>query len=154
MTITLNEIRNYRQGFQALLEEQPWIYLVIDHTTISRKFVVNALEKAQCDRIVEFKDAESALAALKELDGQPVFIVDLNLPGLSGAEMAQKLKAHPLLKRCPILLMTDDTRRHRILTALRSGADCVLAKPFDAAYLLERLAQVKALPIQWAPPES
>jgi two-component system, chemotaxis family, chemotaxis protein CheY len=56
-----------------------------------------------------------------------VVISDLNMPGLSGAELAQKIKAHPVLKTTPVFLATSNAYRDQANEAV----DQFVAKPFS-----------------------
>lgn len=64
-------------------------------------------------------------------------IIDWMLPGLSGLELCQQLRA----KDCalPILMLTAKDRREDKVMGLDAGADDYLIKPFDMEELLARL---------------
>jgi two-component system copper resistance phosphate regulon response regulator CusR len=67
-------------------------------------------------------------------------ILDVNLPGLSGLDLAEYIRSQQ--SRLPILMLTAlDTTADKLL-GFEAGADDYLAKPFD---FLELLARVKAL---------
>jgi len=64
-------------------------------------------------------------------------VIDWMLPGLSGPELCQRLRAQasPL----PVLMLTAKDRREDKVTGLDAGADDYLVKPFDMEELLARL---------------
>ena len=69
-----------------------------------------------------------------------VVILDVNLPGIDGFEVARRMRAEEV--RTPILMLTArDTVDDRI-TGLDTGADDYLVKPFDFG---ELFARVRAL---------
>lgn len=84
---------------------------------------------------------ESGEAALLLLDSLPsaaiaCVICDVMLPGLSGLQMVERLRAHPaLIKGAPILLLTALVTRDDMLNGLRAGADDYLVKPVDLSLL-------------------
>ncbi len=69
-----------------------------------------------------------------------VIILDLMLPGMSGMEICQKLRADHI--HTPILILTAKGQLEDKVDGLNSGADDYLAKPFAFE---ELLARVKAL---------
>lgn len=70
-----------------------------------------------------------------------VAIFDWLLPGLSGIELCQRLRAHqnPL----PVLMLTALGQAENRVTGLDAGADDYLVKPFVMAELLARLRSLQ-----------
>ena len=64
-------------------------------------------------------------------------IIDLGLPGISGIELIQKLRA--LQRPFPILILTARDAWQDKVEGLESGADDYLTKPFHAAELMARV---------------
>ncbi|MBK8793426.1 MAG: response regulator [Holophaga sp.] len=58
-------------------------------------------------------------------------LLDINLPGLSGFEVATKFRQHPDLKLTPIVALTAKTLKSDRETALVAGCDGFLPKPID-----------------------
>lgn len=80
--------------------------------------------------------------ALWQAESAPydVVILDLMLPGLSGVEILQRLRAGG--NRAPVLVLTARDGSADKISALNTGADDYLTKPFSFA---ELLARVRAL---------
>ena len=67
-----------------------------------------------------------------------LMILDINLPGMSGLQLLEQLRAkHDAL---PILFLTARDTPHQRATGLNMGADDYLIKPFDLDELLARCA--------------
>src|SRR5439155_26070399 len=62
--------------------------------------------------------------------------LDVEMPAITGAEVCRLLKADPLWRSVPIVLVSSHDRRD---DASRCGADLFLAKPVDEPTLLESL---------------
>lgn len=62
-----------------------------------------------------------------------VILLDLGLPDISGLDLLRKFKSQGLSSS--IIIITDDDNVETAVTAMRSGADDFLAKPFDAQRL-------------------
>ncbi len=58
-------------------------------------------------------------------------LLDINLPGLSGFEVAAKFRQHPELKSIPIVALTAKTLKSDRETALVAGCDGFIPKPID-----------------------
>lgn len=84
------------------------------------------------------EDGRGALAELKRFKPQLV-ILDLMLPGVTGMELAERLRADPELMI--IMLTARDEVADRI-AGLKAGADDYLVKPFDFEELVARIHAV------------
>lgn len=70
-------------------------------------------------------------ALQKVHEGHPdLILLDISLPGMSGFEVAGKLKADPLTSSIPILAVTAKAMPGDREKCLQSGCDGYLAKPF------------------------
>ena len=83
-------------------------------------------------------DGERALAIL-EREPVDLLVLDWCLPGLSGETLLKAMRAHPQTRSVGVLIVTGKASLTDELTALDSGADDHLAKPFDEAVLQARL---------------
>lgn len=61
----------------------------------------------------------------------PLILLDINLPGLSGFEVATKLRQEPSLQDTLIVALTAKTMRSDRETALVTGCDGFIPKPID-----------------------
>jgi chemotaxis family two-component system response regulator PixG len=64
-------------------------------------------------------------------------ILDKMMAKMSGIEVIQRMKAHPLLKNIPVILQTGDAVPERIKEGLDAGADRYITKPFSPDQLME-----------------
>ena len=104
----------------------PLSVLVIDDDPDVRSFIVNSLEE-QGYRVREASDGGEGLAAL-EREVPDLVVLDFIMPGLSGADVARKIRA----KRPdqPILFVSGYSETDAVKRAA-PGAP-LLAKPFRA----------------------
>jgi DNA-binding NtrC family response regulator len=114
-----------------LPDPKPVVIVVDDDPT-----VVTLLERL-LDRagytVETFSDAESCLRGLGRLLPDAVCL-DLNLPGLSGVETLQRIKAlEPFL---PVVILTADDSVSSAVRAMQEGAYDYLVKPIDRAKLV------------------
>jgi DNA-binding response OmpR family regulator len=78
--------------------------------------------------VLKARDGEQALALLREY--QPdIVLLDLAMPGVSGLEVCQHIRADKKLKDIPVLVFTAaDNREEEVLAA---GANAFIAKPYS-----------------------
>ena len=73
-----------------------------------------------------------------------VLLLDLVMPGVSGFEVLEQLRAHQNFKHLPVLILTSSTETSSKLRALDLGATDFLAKPVDRSELLLRMRNTLA----------
>jgi len=78
------------------------------------------------------------LAAEKAPD---LIMLDLEMPLLNGVAVCRTLKADPVLKRIPVLMMTGQATQEARRQALAAGAIVVMSKPFDLEVLEATVAR-------------
>ena len=110
-----------------LVEDEPDLGAALERSLKREKYVVDWV-----------KDGIEAWQFLENDQNQyTVAIFDWLLPGLSGIELCQRLRAkqNPL----PVLMLTAKDRMEDRVMGLDAGADDYLIKPFGMAELLARL---------------
>lgn len=69
-------------------------------------------------------------------------VLDWMLPGMSGLEVARKLRADRRTADLPIIVLTARAEEHDKLTGLEGGADDYMVKPFSPKELVARIKAV------------
>jgi len=80
---------------------------------------------------------ESARTLLPDL-----ILLDVMLPGLSGTEVAQRLRVDPGTSHIPIIMLTAKSAEADEIAGLSAGADDYITKPFSRAVLLARIESI------------
>src|SRR5947199_4480407 len=81
---------------------------------------------------------EAALEALEVNPETDLLVLDLMLPGMSGYEVIEKLRAEASQSRVPILVLSALSSPSARIRGLRDGADDYMTKPFLPEELLAR----------------
>ncbi len=96
--------------------------------------------------------AEGGLHALEELRsaverGEPyhVAVLDLQMPGMDGLELAQRIKTDPKLTSTRLLLLTSLSQYNVVEDTYHAGVEAVLTKPVRQAQLFNCLTTVLGL---------
>lgn len=114
--------------------------LIADDDADHRELMTLALARLGHD-VVQAIDAESAQRAI-DAGGIDAVLLDVRMPGISGIELCQRLRAEPATAQLPIMLVSADVNNHRILAGINAGADDYLTKPYHRAELHHRLEQL------------
>jgi DNA-binding response OmpR family regulator len=90
--------------------------------------------------------ARSGEEALELLAVQPVdcILLDLLMPGLSGQETCQRIKAAPVVREIPLIMLTALEDREAMIQGLSAGADDYISKSSELQVLKARIrAQIR-----------
>ena len=111
--------------------------LIVDDVATNR-IVLKVKLSAACYETVQAVDGAGALRTASEL--QPdLILLDLMLPDIEGVEVLRRLRADPLTRDIPVIIITARQDRDAKMRALHMGADEFLSKPIDDQMLLARL---------------
>jgi CheY-like chemotaxis protein len=71
-------------------------------------------------------------------------VLDLDLPGLSGCDVARSLRLAQDTSGIPLIAVTGHSERRRIEAARQAGFDLVLTKPCEPNQLLQHIERLLA----------
>ena len=71
-------------------------------------------------------------------DHTNLFLLDIQLPDGNGLDLCEKLKADPIYRNIPVLMMSANLKSGNSIQ--QSHADGFIEKPFDISGLLDRVA--------------
>jgi two-component system sensor histidine kinase RpfC len=112
--------------------------LVADDNPTNREVLQRILERGGHSATL-VSDGERALDAL-ENSHFDVALIDRNMPRLSGIETVQAIRlTQGARERLPVAMLSADVTPEAKRECLEAGADAFLAKPIEAARLLEEL---------------
>lgn len=112
------------------------IVLVVDDLAPNRELLEGHLDALG----YEVRQAADGLEALEAVEHEEpdLVLLDIDMPRMDGLTLCRRLKAHPLRRLVPVVLITAHQDRETRLRGLEAGADDFLTKPFDSAELLVR----------------
>jgi two-component system, chemotaxis family, chemotaxis protein CheY len=110
--------------------------LVADDDPICRKLVARRLRAFEDFEVAEAVDGNEALAMLKRnhYDGM---VVDWQMPGHSGLEIVREIRKAGI--DMPLLMVTGESEKERVVEAIQAGVTDYLIKPFDGQSLEAKL---------------
>lgn len=83
-------------------------------------------------------DGEEGLAAARSL-APDLILLDIMMPRRDGISVVRELKADPVLRAVPVVLVTARTDTRDVVEGLDAGGDDFLSKPFEHSALLARV---------------
>ncbi|MBX9936370.1 MAG: response regulator, partial [Burkholderiaceae bacterium] len=98
-------------------------------------------------RVVAANNGEKAIAIASGEHPPDLILLDIMMPGLSGYDVCQRLKAQPTTRDIPIIFLTAMTGTQDETQGLEMGAVDFITKPVNPPVVLARVAtqlQVKA----------
>jgi two-component system phosphate regulon response regulator PhoB len=114
--------------------------LIVDDEPAIRDMVAFALRKAEYEPL-HAGDAREASAAIVE-QVPDLILLDWMLPGMSGLELARRLRKEGLTREVPIIMLTARGEENDRVSGLDAGVDDYVVKPFSARELLARIKAV------------
>ncbi len=115
------------------------ILIVEDERDLSDLLTFN-LQKAGYRTSASFDGREALQTALATTFD--LIVLDIMLPGMSGTDIAARLRSNPKTARTPIIMVTAKSEEVDQLVGLAVGADDYLTKPFSPKVLLARIEAV------------
>lgn len=114
--------------------------LAVDDSKTMREMVSFTLKSAGYE-VMEAEDGQAALTTLGGLKVDAV-ITDLNMPNMNGFELIRALRANPLYKFTPILMLTTEGDAAKKEEGKAAGATGWIVKPFNPEKLVEVVKKV------------
>jgi two-component system chemotaxis response regulator CheY len=115
--------------------------LVVDDFSTMRRIVKNLLKQIGYSNIEEAEDGVQALSKLQN-GGFGLVVSDWNMPNMDGLEMLKAVRQDPSLKDIPVLMVTAEAEKEKVITAIQAGVNNYVVKPFTGEILKEKLDKI------------
>jgi len=114
------------------------VIISVDDSSTMRRIIKNTLTKLGFTNVLEAANGVEGLDVLakNEVD---MIITDWNMPEMDGLTFVKTLRSKDEYKDTPILMVTTEAAKEDILTALRSGVNNYVVKPFTPDTLQEKV---------------
>jgi signal transduction histidine kinase/DNA-binding response OmpR family regulator len=125
--------------------DEPACVLIVDDERHNRE-LLEIMLKPEGFLLLSAASGEEALALMAR---QPpdLILLDVMMPGMSGYDVAGKIKSDPATKNIPVIMLTALDDRNARMLGLNAGAEDFLTKPVDRPELSVRvrnLLRIKA----------
>ena len=132
---------SFAKHIEILLVEDSPADIMITQDALSEARVLNTIN------VVE--DGVEALAFLRreppytEARRPDLILLDLNLPRKSGREVLAEIKADPLLRTIPVVVLTTSQADEDVWKAYHLHANCYVVKPLDFATFVQAVRSIR-----------
>ncbi|MGB9731422.1 MULTISPECIES: response regulator [Calditerrivibrio] len=120
------------------------VIITVDDSSTMRRIIKNTLQKLGFSNILEAGNGLEGLDVLAK-NKVDLVITDWNMPEMDGLTFVKSIRAKPEYKELPILMVTTEAAKEDILTALRSGVNNYIVKPFTPETLQEKVFKLLGL---------
>ncbi|HOA71891.1 MAG TPA: response regulator [Phycisphaerae bacterium] len=115
--------------------------LLVDDSRTIRNIQKNVLAQIGHTDILEAADGLEALNQIAEHKPDLV-LVDWNMPNMDGITLVRKIRETD--RRLPLVMVTTEAEKSRVLEAIKAGVNNYVVKPFTAETLSEKITQTLA----------
>jgi len=122
--------------------------LLVEDNPVDVDLTLRAFKKRGLSSpILVARDGAEALAWIPRWEAGEawpvVILLDVNMPGIGGIEVLRELKAHPTLRRIPVVMLTTSRVASDLESAYAAGANSYIAKPVDFDQFTEVAGQIE-----------
>jgi two-component system chemotaxis response regulator CheY len=113
--------------------------LVVDDSLTIRRIVIKALGIVGIQDTQEAGDGQEAIEAVKA-GAFDLILLDWNMPKMTGIDTLRALRQ--LGHKTPVIMVTTEAEKSRVIEAIKSGANDYLIKPFSPDQLAAKVKHV------------
>lgn len=115
--------------------------LVVDDHESMRKIEKQILNDLGYKNVDMADDGTTALPMLQ--NGSYDFVIsDWNMPQMEGIDLLKAIRADDRIGKTPVLLVTAESKKEKIIEAAQAGVNDYVVKPFNAEILSEKISRI------------
>ena len=112
--------------------------LLVDDSRTIRNIQKNVLAEIGHTDVAEAADGVEALGKIAT-EHPDLMLIDWNMPNMDGITLVRKIRETD--KRIPLIMVTTEAEKSRVLEAVKAGVSNYVVKPFTAETLAEKIKQ-------------
>lgn len=113
--------------------------LVVDDSAVMRKVLIGALTRADITDVDQAADGQEAVTMSSGAE-YGLVLMDWNMPNMLGIDAVRAIRENGL--KMPIIMVTTEAEKGRVVEALKAGANNYIIKPFEPATIVEKIKEV------------
>ena len=113
--------------------------LVVDDSAIMRKVLIGALDRAGIKEVDQAANGQEAVTATGNAS-YDIILMDWNMPQMLGIDAVKAIRATGV--KTPIIMVTTEAEKARVVEAIRAGAQNYVIKPFEPQTIVGKIKDV------------
>jgi len=111
------------------------------------KMIRTIIKKTLAPYSVEIAEAEDGVKGLELATSfhPDLIVLDVAMPVMNGIEMLSKLKGDARMKTIPVIMLTAESGKEKVMQIIQLGASGYILKPFKGEELLDRIKKLFTL---------
>ncbi len=119
--------------------------LTVDDSRMMLRLVKNAIEVVGYEPL-QAQNGRVALEILEQHVGEVALVLlDWNMPEMDGYQTLKAIKSDPRHRDIPVMMVTTESEKAKVIEAIRAGAQHYLTKPFAQQDLVTRMMECLGL---------
>jgi len=115
--------------------------LFVEDSPTMRRIIFNSLKKLGINEVAEAENGVDALEKLQKQDFDMI-LTDWNMPEMNGQELVEHIRKIDKYKNLPILMITTRGMEEDVVTAIKSGVNGYVVKPFTPDVLKKKMVEL------------
>ncbi|MCK4911153.1 MAG: chemotaxis response regulator CheY [Thermodesulfovibrionales bacterium] len=115
--------------------------LIVDDFSTMRRIIKNILKQLGYENVEEAENGADAYEML-DVEKFDFVITDWNMPVMDGLGLLKKIRTDPDQKHLPVLMVTAEAEKDKVVTAIQAGVNNYIVKPFTAEVLKEKMDKI------------
>ena len=112
--------------------------LVIDDSKAIR-IILKQILQSLGGSIEEAANGKEGWEKLKTMSKPDIVLVDWNMPEMNGLDFVRAVRANPIYRQLPLMMVTTETETSQMGAALAAEANEYVMKPFTKDVIQEKL---------------
>jgi len=106
--------------------------MIVDDSSTMRKIIMRVLRQAEIavENIIEAANGVEALEQLSSNPDMGLILSDVNMPEMNGIDLVRKVREGHDKESLPVIMVTTEGGEAMMNSALESGANGYVTKPF------------------------
>ncbi len=115
--------------------------LSVDDSAVMRRIIGRTVDVLGYG-LLEAANGLEGLEVLARNHGNVALIVlDVNMPEMDGFEFLRRVKANPDFQPIPVMMLTTESERGKVIQAIQAGAVNYICKPFTPEDLAVKITE-------------
>lgn len=129
----------------------PLTAVVVDDDAVLARFTTTLLSLMGFT-VRQAGDRAEVVAQIRKMPVADLILLDVMLPDADGFDILRSVRAHPVLKDVPVIMLTGKATREAVIKGLSGGADGYITKPASPDAVMRAVRTVMGMPDEGGEP--